>query len=181
MLFYPYYVHVLLSSSSRLSLVEVMKSWLILRSFGHVQHDADGKAYYTFEFIAQAPTFTRHALSTICIGNGMKLIRSKVKIIMCVYVALNLSLGCYISLVNKLQMLASQFFHFVVILCHFYMENNFHPGKFYTLTTGANERRWGKMKDKLQTVIDSFQIVNLWVSAHVLLFHANCTRWCSGS
>lgn len=67
------------------------------------EHDADGKAYYTFEFIAQAPTYTRHALGTICIGNG----------------------------------------------------------KFYTLTTGANERRWEKMKDKLQTVVDSFQIVNL--------------------
>ncbi|XP_057465619.1 psbP-like protein 1, chloroplastic [Actinidia eriantha] len=67
------------------------------------EHDEDGKAYYTFEFIAQAPNYTRHALSTICIGNG----------------------------------------------------------RFYTLTTGANERRWGKMKDKLQTVVDSFRIVNV--------------------
>ncbi|XP_057474825.1 psbP-like protein 1, chloroplastic isoform X1 [Actinidia eriantha] len=67
------------------------------------EHDEDGKAYYTFEFIAQAPNYTRHALSTICIGNG----------------------------------------------------------RFYTLTTGANERRWGKMKDKLQTVVDSFKIVNV--------------------
>ncbi|KAK9080389.1 hypothetical protein SSX86_000147 [Deinandra increscens subsp. villosa] len=64
------------------------------------EHDVDGKAYYTFEFVAQAPNFTRHALSTIAIGNG----------------------------------------------------------KFYTLTTGANERRWGKMKDKLNTVVDSFKI-----------------------
>ncbi|KFK34766.1 hypothetical protein AALP_AA5G190800 [Arabis alpina] len=31
-------------------------------------------------------------------------------------------------------------------------------GKFYTLTTGANERRWGKMKDRLHTVVDSFKI-----------------------
>ncbi|KAF9596586.1 hypothetical protein IFM89_012709 [Coptis chinensis] len=31
-------------------------------------------------------------------------------------------------------------------------------GKFYTLTTGSNERRWEKMKDKLNTVIDSFKI-----------------------
>uniref|UniRef100_A0A5B7BAQ9 PsbP C-terminal domain-containing protein n=1 Tax=Davidia involucrata TaxID=16924 RepID=A0A5B7BAQ9_DAVIN len=66
------------------------------------EHDADGTAYYTFEFVAQAPNYTRHALSAICIGNG----------------------------------------------------------KFYTLTTGANERRWEKMKDKLHTVIDSFKIVN---------------------
>lgn len=33
-------------------------------------------------------------------------------------------------------------------------------GKFYTLTTGANEKRWGKMKDKLQTVVRSFQLLN---------------------
>ncbi|KAJ7971317.1 PsbP-like protein 1 [Quillaja saponaria] len=64
------------------------------------EHEVDGKAYYRFEFIAQAPNYTRHALSTISISNG----------------------------------------------------------KFYTLTTGANERRWGKMKDKLQTIIDSFKI-----------------------
>lgn len=32
-------------------------------------------------------------------------------------------------------------------------------GKFYTLVTGANEKRWNKMKDKLQTVVDSFQLI----------------------
>ncbi|KAG9453667.1 hypothetical protein H6P81_006571 [Aristolochia fimbriata] len=64
------------------------------------EQDVDGKAYYTFEFVAQAPNFTRHALGAVTIGNG----------------------------------------------------------KFYTLTTGANERRWEKMKDKLNTVVDSFKI-----------------------
>lgn len=34
-------------------------------------------------------------------------------------------------------------------------------GRFYTLTTGANERRWGKMKDKLKTTIRSFSLVNV--------------------
>ncbi|KAK9169270.1 hypothetical protein Syun_001410 [Stephania yunnanensis] len=68
-----------------------------------IEHDVDGRAYYTFEFVAQAPNFTRHALGAISIGNG----------------------------------------------------------KFYTLTTGANERRWGKMKDKLHTVIDSFKVFNV--------------------
>ncbi|KAK7273080.1 hypothetical protein RIF29_14126 [Crotalaria pallida] len=67
------------------------------------EEDVDGKKYYKFEFIAQAPNYTRHALSTVSIGNG----------------------------------------------------------KFYTLTTGANERRWDKMKDRLQTVIDSFKIFNV--------------------
>jgi photosystem II oxygen-evolving enhancer protein 2 len=33
-------------------------------------------------------------------------------------------------------------------------------GKFYTLTTGANEKRWGKMKEKLTTTIKSFSLVN---------------------
>jgi len=33
-------------------------------------------------------------------------------------------------------------------------------GKFYTLTTGANERRWGKMKDRLNTVTRSFSLIN---------------------
>ncbi|KAL2462019.1 PsbP-like protein 1 [Abeliophyllum distichum] len=67
------------------------------------EHDVDGKAYYTIEFIAQAPNYTRHALSAICVGNG----------------------------------------------------------KFYTLTTGANERRWEKIKDRLETVVDSFEIFNV--------------------
>ncbi|VVA12405.1 PREDICTED: photosystem [Prunus dulcis] len=65
-----------------------------------VEHEIDGKTYYTFEFVAKAPNYTRHALSKISIGNG----------------------------------------------------------KFFTLTIGANERRWGKMKDKLHTVVDSFKI-----------------------
>ncbi|CAD5188985.1 unnamed protein product [Musa acuminata subsp. malaccensis] len=67
------------------------------------ERDVDGKVYYTFEFIAQAPNYTRHALGAISIGNG----------------------------------------------------------KFYTLTTGANERRWGKMKDKLHEVVDSFKIFDV--------------------
>ncbi|XP_073126955.1 psbP-like protein 1, chloroplastic isoform X1 [Henckelia pumila] len=64
------------------------------------EHEVDGKTYYTIEFIAQAPNYTRHALTAVCIGNG----------------------------------------------------------KFYTLTTGSNERRWEKMKDRLKTVVESFQI-----------------------
>ncbi|TKY64908.1 PsbP protein 1 [Spatholobus suberectus] len=67
------------------------------------EQDIEGKAYYQFEFIAQAPNYTRHALSTVSIGNG----------------------------------------------------------KFYTLTTGANERRWEKMKDRLHTVIESFKIFDV--------------------
>lgn len=32
-------------------------------------------------------------------------------------------------------------------------------GKFYTLTTGSNEKRWGKMKPRLEQVIGSFEVV----------------------
>ncbi|EFN56417.1 hypothetical protein CHLNCDRAFT_13502, partial [Chlorella variabilis] len=31
-------------------------------------------------------------------------------------------------------------------------------GKFYTLLTGANERRWGRMKDQIKTVVNSFVV-----------------------
>ncbi|XP_014497244.1 psbP-like protein 1, chloroplastic [Vigna radiata var. radiata] len=67
------------------------------------EQDVEGKKYYQFEFIAKAPNYTRHALSTVSIGNG----------------------------------------------------------KFYTLTTGANERRWEKMKERLQTVVESFKIFDV--------------------
>lgn len=33
-------------------------------------------------------------------------------------------------------------------------------GKFYTLTTGSNERRWNKMKTNLTTVVRSFTLIN---------------------
>jgi photosystem II oxygen-evolving enhancer protein 2 len=33
-------------------------------------------------------------------------------------------------------------------------------GKFYTLTTGANEFRWDKMKDRLKLVVASFDVVD---------------------
>lgn len=67
------------------------------------ENDVDGKAYYKFEFTAQAPNYIRHALGVVTVGNG----------------------------------------------------------KFYTMTTGANQRRWEKMKDRLQTVIESFKISNV--------------------
>jgi len=42
------------------------------------------------------------------------------------------------------------------------MENAivFFAGKFYTLTTGANERRWSKIKDRLKTSVRSFLLLN---------------------
>lgn len=33
-------------------------------------------------------------------------------------------------------------------------------GKFYTLATGANEKRWSKMQDKLVETVKSFQVVD---------------------
>ncbi|RAL54511.1 hypothetical protein DM860_001639 [Cuscuta australis] len=104
---------VLASSSQKTKLLEVTEACDFLHSFSpffqiifllnFCKRDAEGKTYYAFEFITQAPNFTRHALASVCIGNG----------------------------------------------------------KFYTLTTGANERRWQKMKDRLHTVVNSFQIFNV--------------------
>ncbi|CAJ2669393.1 unnamed protein product [Trifolium pratense] len=34
------------------------------------EHEVDGKIYYRFEFVAQAPNYTRHALSAVSVGNG---------------------------------------------------------------------------------------------------------------
>jgi photosystem II oxygen-evolving enhancer protein 2 len=31
-------------------------------------------------------------------------------------------------------------------------------GKFYTLVTGSNEKRWGKMSNKIKTVVKSFEV-----------------------
>ncbi|BAF26690.1 uncharacterized protein [Oryza sativa Japonica Group] len=78
------------------------------------ENDVDGRTYYTFEFTAQAPNFTRHALGAIAIANG----------------------------------------------------------KFYTLTTGANERRWEKIKDRLHTVVDSFKIEVL----QLVWFNGKCRK-----
>lgn len=36
-----------------------------------------------------------------------------------------------------------------------------YKGVFFTLTTGSNERRWGKMKDKLNTTVRSFSLINV--------------------
>lgn len=63
--------------------------------------DDNGKAYYTFEYASQGPTYIRRALTTVAISNG----------------------------------------------------------KFYTLTTGANDRRWNKMESRLRTVANSFTLL----------------------
>lgn len=96
-----------------------------------LQHEVDGKIYYTFEFVAQAPNYTRHALSTISIGNGKQLLHT----------------DYYCIVLGDVGRIG--------------FNRNF-AGKFYTLTTGANERRWGKMKDKLQQVIESFKIFTVF-------------------
>ncbi|KAJ4834849.1 phycocyanin alpha-subunit phycocyanobilin lyase [Turnera subulata] len=93
---------VLAPPSQKTKLVEAKEVYFNLIFSSVSSQDVDGKVYYMIEFIAQAPNFTRHALSAVAVANG----------------------------------------------------------KFYTLTTGANERRWEKMKDKLHTIIDSFKIGN---------------------
>ena len=40
-------------------------------------------------------------------------------------------------------------------------------GKFYTLATGANERRWNKMKPRLEQVVESFEVQNRFDAAPI--------------
>lgn len=54
-------------------------------------------------------------------------------------------------------------------------------GKFYTLTTGANERRWDKMKDRLQTVIESFKIFNVWLTLIIIICYDNNLSSCENA
>jgi photosystem II oxygen-evolving enhancer protein 2 len=56
--------------------------------------------YYDFEYTASTPRYTRHAMTSVTVGNG----------------------------------------------------------KFYTLETGSNERRWSKMADKVKKVQKSFVV-----------------------
>jgi len=65
------------------------------------ERDVDGRKYYSFEFLAQAPNYVRRGLGTVAIGYG----------------------------------------------------------KFYTCITGANERRYGKVEEKLKAIVDSFQLL----------------------
>lgn len=41
----------------------------------------------------------------------------------------------------------------------------FCAGKFYTLATGSNERRWSKMKPRLEQVVQSFEVQNRYDAA----------------
>ncbi|KAL6589249.1 hypothetical protein ACP70R_050401 [Stipagrostis hirtigluma subsp. patula] len=40
------------------------------------ENEVDGRAYYTFEFTAQAPNYTRHALGAIAIGNDLQILHT---------------------------------------------------------------------------------------------------------
>lgn len=62
--------------------------------------DDGGRVYYDFEYTASTPRYTRHAMTSVTVGNG----------------------------------------------------------KFYTLETGSNERRWSKMADKVKKVQKSFVV-----------------------
>lgn len=40
-------------------------------------------------------------------------------------------------------------------------------GKFFTLTTGANERRWNKMQEKLKAMVHSFQMIDYTTASYM--------------
>lgn len=35
-------------------------------------------------------------------------------------------------------------------------------GKFYTLLTGSNEKRWGKMQERAKLVVQSFSVEDIF-------------------
>lgn len=112
--------------------------------FELLQHEVDGKTYYQFEFTAQARNYTRHALGVITVFNGIYHIHESPQWYL-------IFLHLYLVMTLKHTSLCC-------------------AGKFYTLTTGANERRWDKMKDRLHTVIDSFKIT-VWKKYQVWFGH----------
>ena len=46
-------------------------------------------------------------------------------------------------------------------------DHNCGAGKFYTLATGSNERRWSKMKPRLEQVVQSFEVQNRYDAAPI--------------
>ena len=76
-----------------------------------------------------------------------------------------LFLNFHFFMVNKESDISVLFKKHIVlhVVLRIYLKWLFLIGKFYTLTTGANERRWGRLKDKLRIVADSFSIL-VWVS-----------------
>ena len=95
-----------------------------------LQRDIEGRTYYEFEFATKANTYIRHALAVVTVANG------------------KLGLVFPFCKLIKQQSVCPQFASYYWHIA----------GKFYTLTTGSNENRWEKMKQRLVEVVKSFQV-----------------------
>lgn len=113
------------------------------------QRDLNGHAYYEFEYTAKNPRYTRHSVAVVVVNDGAFSARRRtlggpheLGVRTPHAWGLTACVSCLLLLPRLLPAAATT------------------AGKFYTLTTGANEKRWGKMKDKLATMIKSFSLVN---------------------
>lgn len=97
-----------------------------------MQRDLNNRNYFEFEFTSKSSKYTRHSLAVVAAANGEGGVRA------------GWAGACRAAGTPP---------HGVL------MNAACATGKFYTMTTGANERRWGKVKDRLETSVRSFQLL----------------------
>jgi hypothetical protein len=115
-----------------------------------------GHTYFEFEYTAKTPRYTRHSLAVVVVNDGAAAGAGS-----CWRGALAASPQASGGLAPACRTRACR--TRVPESCRVLRRPALRrcgAGKFYTLTTGANERRWGKMKDKLTTSVRSFQLIN---------------------
>lgn len=100
-----------------------------------VQQDIDGKAYYTFEFIAQAPNYTRHALSTISIGNGKKFWLQNIEF----------QVFFHVWNIPWIMLVVLPFTRYKIV--HFTTWDSFHTNWHYEIQVSSTLWRLGPMKE----------------------------------
>ena len=141
------------------------------------QKDISGRKYYVFEFAAKASTYIRHALAVVTVGNGAFFGLPAA----CQEARCAPQMWCFTGLLRQcaaVRLLKHAAKTLLSGLCDSAAEVTDHhsmtmtsiatsvhtiirggcAGNLYTLTTGSNEFRWGKMKTKVQDVIDSFEV-----------------------
>ena len=123
----------------------------------------DGRRYVDFEFTATSRGFTRHALASVTVGNGAPLAgqrqgprRAAVRAAACGSARCDcVRPAACLHAASRAARAAPPALTPAALLA---APPPSPAGKFYTLVTGANEKRWGKMKDKVKTVVQSFVV-----------------------
>ena len=131
-----------------------------------MQKEKDGRLDYTFEFASKASNYIRHALAVVTVGNGeLTICKAREALLLYQICSIpNMGMGSAFAVgnssanVNTLHIALGAASTGVCKACACASDQGcVIPGKFYTLATGANERRWGKMKPRLEQVVESFE------------------------